>query len=193
MDLIHLQTELEKRLPVKRYDHVMRVVDTAKQLANIHGLSEKKAELAALFHDIAKAMDKTELLHLLKEAQPDPRLFSFHHELWHAPVGALIASKDFGIDDEDLLNAIRSHTTGRAGMSQLEKLIYVSDMIEPGRVFPGVDQLREAARCDLDTAMTECIVHSIKHLVEKRVAIYPDSIDCYNDNLHITTQIRREQ
>lgn len=193
MDLLHVKSELAKRLPVNRYDHVLRVADTAKHLAKSHNISETKAELAALFHDIAKALDKTELLQLLKEAQQDPRIFSFHHELWHAPVGALIAHKEFGIEDEDLLNAIRSHTTGRAGMSQLEKLIYVSDMIEPGRVFPGVEQLREAASTSLDLAMSECIIHSIKHLVSKRVAIYPDSIDCYNENLPISIQIRREQ
>ena len=66
----------------------------------------------------------------------DFRLLSFHHELWHGPVGAIIARNEFGIEDEDILNAIRFHTTGRAGMSTLEKLIYVSDMIEPGRNFP---------------------------------------------------------
>ena len=76
----------------------------------------------------------------------DYRLASFHHELWHGPVGAIIARDEFDITDEDTLNAIRFHTTGRAGMSLLEKLIYVSDMIEPGRDFPGVEHIKRTRR-----------------------------------------------
>ena len=91
------------------------------------------------------------------------------------------------ISDADILNAIRYHTTGRATMSPLEKLIYVSDMIEPGRSFPGVDELRVKAEENLDTAMEACIYQSVQFLVNKRVPVFPDSIDCYNQ------LIRREQ
>ena len=107
--------------------------------------------------------------------------------MWHAPVGAIIARDEFGITDVDILNAIRYHTTGRANMSQLEKLIYISDMIEPGRSFPGVDDLRGMAEKDLDLTMEACIYQSVQFLVSKRVPVYPDSLDCYNE------LIRREQ
>ena len=88
---------------------------------------------------------RTHFERLSNKEQIDRRLLSFHHELWHGPVGAMIARKEFGVTDEDMLNAIRFHTTGRAGMSPLEKLIYIADMIEPGRDFPGVETLRELA------------------------------------------------
>ena len=96
-------------------------------------------------------------------------LSNFHKELWHAPVGAIIARNEFGIADEDILNAIRYHTTGRTNMSLLEKLLYVSDMIEPGRDFPGVDALRELAEESIDFAMGACIQQSMLFLVSKKV------------------------
>ncbi|KAA0965412.1 HD domain-containing protein [Sporosarcina sp. ANT_H38] len=187
MEVEQLKIEIAKRMPKERYDHVLRVTETAKKLATIHQLSVFKAEQAALFHDIAKFMDKTELHQVLSIANEDSRLYSFHHELWHAPVGAIIACDEFGISDADILNAIRYHTTGRANMSQLEKLIYISDMIEPGRSFPGVDDLREKAAENLNTAMEACIYQSVQFLITKRVPVFPDSIDCYNQLL------RREQ
>ncbi len=88
-------------------------------------------------------MDPTSLRLLMIENKVDQRLFNFHHELWHAPVGAIIAASEFNVTDKEVLNAIRYHTTGRAGMSKLEKVIYVADMTEPGRNFPGVENLRE--------------------------------------------------
>ena len=140
-----------------------------------------KAEQAALFHDIAKFMDKSELHQILEHEKEDSRLFSFHHELWHAPVGAIIARDEFGITDADILNAIRYHTTGRAEMSALEKLIYIADMIEPGRSFPGVEDFKRKSEENLDTAMGACIYQSVQFLVNKKVPVFPDSIDCYNE------------
>ncbi|AMQ06057.1 bis(5'-nucleosyl)-tetraphosphatase (symmetrical) YqeK [Sporosarcina sp. FSL K6-1540] len=187
MEVAQLKIEIAKRMPKQRYEHVLRVTETAKRLAEKYRLPVIKAEQAALFHDIAKFMDKADLHHVLNTANEDSRLLSFHHELWHAPVGAIIARDEFGISDADILNAIRYHTTGRATMSPLEKLIYVSDMIEPGRSFPGVDELRVKAEENLDTAMEACIYQSVQFLVNKRVPVFPDSIDCYNQ------LIRREQ
>ena len=180
MEVEQLTIEIAKRMPKERYEHVLRVTETAKRLAEKYQLPVVKAEQAALFHDIAKFMDKADLYHVLNVANKDSRLLSFHHELWHAPVGAIIARDEFGISDADILNAIRYHTTGRANMSPLEKLIYVSDMIEPGRSFPGVDELRAKAEENLNTAMEACIYQSVQFLVNKRVLVFPDSIDCYN-------------
>lgn len=188
MDVNYIKQQLVQRLSTGRYEHVLRVVETAKLLAVKYQISVEQAEQAALFHDIAKCMEKDELrLNLMRENE-DVRLISFHHELWHAPVGANIARDEFGLKDEDVLNAIRYHTTGRANMSTLEKLIYVADMIEPGRNFPGVEILRQQAEENLDVAMEACIYQSVQFLVNKGVAVFPDSIDCYNEY-----RIRREQ
>jgi predicted HD superfamily hydrolase involved in NAD metabolism len=183
MEVEQLKIEIAKRMPKERYEHVLRVTETAKRLADKYQLPVFKAEQAALFHDIAKFMDKTDLNHVLNTANEDTRLFSFHYELWHAPVGAIIARDEFGMSDADILNAIRYHTTGRANMSPLEKLIYISDMIEPGRNFPGVDELRAKAEENLDTAMEACIYQSVQFLVNKKVPVFPDSIDCYNEHV----------
>lgn len=186
MELSQLKIEIAKRMPIERYKHVLRVNETALLLADKYSVPKEQVEMAALFHDIAKFNDKEYLRLIIVEENTDSRLLSFHHELWHAFVGAIIAHNEFGVRNEDVLNAIRYHTTGRAGMSKLEKIIYVADMIEPGRDFPGVARLREIATEDIDSAMGACIHQSVQYLVSKRVQVFPDSIDCYNE--HVTTK-----
>lgn len=181
MDVNELKQQLSYRLSKGRYEHVLRVAEIAKLLAIKYEVSVEQAEQAALFHDIAKCMDKDNLRESLVLGDADARLITFHHELWHATVGAMIAQDEFGVKDVDVLNAIRFHTTGRSDMSKLEKLIYVADMIEPGRSFPGVENLRQQAEVSLDSAMEACIYQSVQFLVTKRVPVFPDSIDCYNE------------
>lgn len=183
MELNQLKAELSIRMPVARFEHVLRVTEMAKTLASKYDVSVKAAEQAALFHDIAKFMDKEALRLILIEEDLDRRLLLFHHELWHGPVGAIIANQEFGIEDQDVLNGIRYHTTGRAGMSVLEKVIYVADMIEPGRNFPGVEKLRAVAMENIHQAMKACIHQSVQFLVSKKVPVFPDSIDCYNEHV----------
>ncbi|BAQ11512.1 hypothetical protein OXB_3042 [Bacillus sp. OxB-1] len=185
MDLDIIQKAVAERLSNDRHAHVLRVVEMAKALNSLHGLPQDDVEVAAYMHDIAKCMEKKEMQAILEAEQADPRLLSFHPELWHAPVGMAIARNEFGIRDEAVLQAIRYHTTGRAGMSPLEKLIYVADMIEAGRDFPGVEELRKAAEGPLDTAMSACIIHSVRFLANKGVPIFPDSIECYNEHVHM--------
>ena len=183
MDLPHLKKELSKRLTTDRYEHVLRVTETAKHLALLHNVSIDKAEQAALLHDIAKCMDPTSLRLKISENNLDQRLLFFHYELWHASVGAVVASSEFNVTDTEILNAIKFHTTGRANMTNLEKVIYIADMIEPKRNFPGIDRLRALAIDNLEDAMCACIHHSVQYLVSKRVPVFFDSIDCYNEHV----------
>ena len=194
MDTGTVLTELENRLPSKRFEHVLRVAETAKELAGRFGIPVDKAERAALFHDIAKFMEPSEMRRLIEDNDEDRRLLFFHHELWHAAAGRIIAEKEFGVKDPDILNAIRYHTTGRAGMSALEKLIYIADLIEPGRSFPGIEELRKSADLHIDEAMKACIAHSVLYLIERRAAVFPDSIECYNEHVQKigTSQLRKE-
>ena len=172
---------IKPRMPEKRYIHTIGVMETAIHLANKYGEDSKSAETAAIIHDIAKYADVEWMRRIVKENGLDVRLADWGSEILHGPVGAWIAETEFNITNEDILNAIRFHTTGRAGMSKLEKIIYIADMIEPNRKFDGVENLRKMADEDLDLAMKACISHSIGFLVYTEQPIYPLSIECFNN------------
>ena len=98
----------------------------------------------------------------------------------HGPVGAILAKRDYGISDEEILNAIRIHTTGDVNMSLLEKIIFLSDLIEPGRAFPGVDELRVKAFKDLDEAMVHAFDMTIMHVLNKGSLLHPKTVSARN-------------
>ncbi|MFJ8236879.1 bis(5'-nucleosyl)-tetraphosphatase (symmetrical) YqeK [Ureibacillus sp. NPDC094379] len=172
---------IKPRMPEKRYIHTIGVMETAIYLAQKYGENKNSAETAAILHDIAKYADEDWMRQIVKEHNLDPRLCDWGSEILHGPVGAWIAETEFNVQDQDILNSIRFHTTGRAGMSKLEKIIYIADMIEPNRKFDGVEKLRKKAEVDLNKAMRACIRHSIAFLVHSKQPIFPVSIECYND------------
>lgn len=174
---------IKPRMPEKRFIHTIGVMETAILLAEKYGENIRDAETAAILHDIAKYADEDWMRTIVLEQSLDERLVHWGSEILHGPVGAWIAQTEFNISNEDILNAIRFHTTGRVGMSKLEKIIFVADMIEPNRKFEGVEKLREFANEDLDLAMKECICHSIRYLVQTEQPIFPVSIECYNDQI----------
>lgn len=112
---------IKPRMPEKRYIHTIGVMETAIDLAQKYGEDVKKAEIAAILHDIAKYDDIEWMENIVRDENLDPQLIGWGSELLHGPVGAYIAQSEFGITDDELLNAIRFHTTGRVGMSRLEK------------------------------------------------------------------------
>ena len=177
----HLLEEMKERMPEKRWIHTKGVALTAIKLAEKYGENPEKAEIAGILHDCVKYADKEWLKGKIISEGMDPLLLEYHHELWHGPVGSYVAEHEYRVKDEDTLNAIKYHTTGRAGMSDLEKIIYISDMIEPSRKFPGVDDLRKMSEINLDNAMLHCVQHSITFLLNNKQSIYPDSFHCYND------------
>ncbi|CAM5195707.1 bis(5'-nucleosyl)-tetraphosphatase (symmetrical) OS=Ureibacillus acetophenoni OX=614649 GN=SAMN05877842_102273 PE=4 SV=1 [Ureibacillus acetophenoni] len=176
---------IKTRMPEKRYIHTIGVMETAVRLAELYGEDVKSAETAAILHDIAKYADEDWMIQIVKENGLDERLIDWGPEILHGPVGAWIAEHEFNISDKDILNSIHYHTTGRAGMSKLEKIIYIADMIEPNRNFDGVEKLRNKAQKDLEKAMRACIRHSIKFLVKTKQPIFPVSIECYNDLIEV--------
>ena len=171
---------IKGRMPEKRYIHTIGVMETAISLAKSYGEDPKKAETAAILHDIAKYADVEWMKGIVTEQQLDPRLLDWNAEILHGPVGAWIAKTEFKIDDEEILNSIRFHTTGRANMTNFEKIIYVADMIEPNRKFDGVEQLRTLSKTNLDEAFRACVMHTLSFLIASEQAIYPVSIECYN-------------
>ena len=181
MERATLLAAIKPRMPEKRYIHTIGVMETAIQLATKYGEDPKKAEIAAIIHDVAKYADVEWMKKIVVEHGLDARLVEWNAEILHGPVGAWIAEHEFGVTDEDVLNAIRYHTTGRANMRTLEKIVYIADMIEPNRKFDGVDTLREIAQQDLQQAMIACIHHTLSFLIATKQPIYPVSIECYND------------
>ena len=108
-------------------------------------------------------------------------LLDYNMELWHAPVGAYLVKKEAGIDDEEVLDAIAYHTSGRVGMTLLDKIVYLADYIEPGRSFPGVEEVRETAKDNLNLAVIQALRNTVVFLMKRGQAIYPDTFKTYND------------
>lgn len=176
-------------LSPKRWRHVEGVIVTAVRLALRWGVDAEKAYLAAALHDVAREMPRNRLL----KATLDFGIVLSELEeqvtpLLHAPVGAAMARREFGIDDPDVLAAIRYHTTGRVGMSPLEKIIFLADYVEPGRSFPGVEKVRSLVWQDLDEALLVALSQSIVHLVGQGAPIAVDAVEARN---HLLMQASR--
>jgi predicted HD superfamily hydrolase involved in NAD metabolism len=166
------------RLSERRYEHTLRVADTAEDLALAHDLDAQWARLAALLHDAAREMAPEEFLHLADKWHlhvGDPERQS--PKLLHGPVAAELARRELGVDDEEVLEAIRTHTTGRTGMGPLALVLYVADKIEPARDYPSVGRLRTLAREDLRWAAEESLRRAIAHNEERGKATHPASLE----------------
>lgn len=150
-------TELERilsgRLSPGRFRHTLGVAETAMRLAERNGVDPQRARLAGLLHDCAKPMAYGEMVALAQNLEDvDGDELSMEPVL-HAPAGVLVAQREFGVKDPEILSAIRCHTLGRAGMTPLEMLIFVADFIEPGRkLFEGLERARALAETDLPAA-----------------------------------------
>lgn len=171
---------VKAQLTEHRYQHTLGVMETAIELAKLYGADEKKAELAAIFHDYAKFRPKEEMQQIIVNEGMNPLLLEYNSELWHAPVGAYLIEKEAGITDPDILDAVRYHTSGRMEMTLLEKVIYLADYIEPGRHFPGVDEVREIAKTSLTDALIASMKNTIVFLLKKNQPVFPDTFDTYN-------------
>ncbi|HET6871672.1 MAG TPA: bis(5'-nucleosyl)-tetraphosphatase (symmetrical) YqeK [Sporolactobacillaceae bacterium] len=181
MDKDQFKRHVEGLLPEKRFQHTLRVADTAVKLANTFGGDPEKAEIASLLHDLAKYFDVKKLKESVEShSEISNNFLDFHPELWHAPVGAVYAKEELNVVDPDILNAITYHTTGRAEMSLLEKIVFLADYIEPGRQFPGVEEVRSLAKTDLDKAIAKALKNTIEFLLARSQLIYPDTLHAYN-------------
>jgi predicted HD superfamily hydrolase involved in NAD metabolism len=172
---------VKEQITESRYIHTLGVVESAIELAERYGADVKKAELAAIFHDYAKFRPKEEMEQIIIAEKMDPALLDYNMELWHAPVGAYLVNKEAGIQDAEILDAIAYHTSGRVGMSLLDKVVYLADYIEPGRSFPGVDEVRQTAKRNLDHAVIQALRNTVVFLMKRNQAIYPDTFKTYND------------
>lgn len=171
---------LKDNLSEYRLNHTMRVKDMALKLGSLYDADVDKIEIAALLHDCAKDFNKDELIRISKENDLISKIDYCFYGIIHANVGAFIAREKFNIRDEEILNAIEFHTTGRPSMSLSEKIIFVSDKVEEGRVFEGAVELRDMAFKDLEETIIMYFDMEIVRLVKKRRCIHPKSIECRN-------------
>jgi predicted HD superfamily hydrolase involved in NAD metabolism len=165
-----------ERLSDKRYGHTVRVADTAESLARKHGLDPDRTRLAALLHDAARETEPEEFLMLADEwklpvGEPERQ----SPKLLHGPVAAELARRELGIEDEEVLEAIRTHTVGRAGMGPHALALYVADKIEPARDYPSVQRIRGLAQKDLREAAAESLRRVISHNEGRGRPIHPAS------------------
>ncbi|MEQ5891459.1 bis(5'-nucleosyl)-tetraphosphatase (symmetrical) YqeK [Streptococcus suis] len=177
------QALLEKiRVAMKpaRFQHVLGVEQAALVLADQYGCDPKKASLAALLHDYAKEVEDQVFLDLIAKYDLDKDLLNWDNNIWHGVVGAYKIAEDFGLEDEEIFQAIQRHTVGAGQMTLLDKVLYVADYIEPNRDFPGVDEARRIVKESLDKAVAYETAQTISYLAKKGIPIYPQILETYN-------------
>ncbi|MCM1363491.1 MAG: bis(5'-nucleosyl)-tetraphosphatase (symmetrical) YqeK [Faecalibacterium sp.] len=173
---------LSGRLKEKRYIHSLNVADSAVYLAEKYGGDRDKAYIAGLLHDVTKNEIPDNQLQMLTDNGIILSQTELNNpKLWHAMSGAVYAEKVLGITDKEILGAIRYHTTGKAGMTLLEKIVYIADYISAERDYEDVDVMRELADESLDKAALYALKFSLKSLSKKEKLIHTDSVEFYNE------------
>ena len=171
---------LENNLKEKRIIHTYSVVNEAVKLAERYGEDTEKAGFAALCHDMCRGMS-TAALNMYVRQLGLPKSLIDKPNLSHGKVAAEILKKDYGITDDEILNAVSYHTTGRAGMSVFEKIIFLADAIEPERTYPTVDETRALAYIDLDRACINSLERTIEYINGTGNYLDPDTIKARDD------------
>lgn len=169
-----------QQLPRSRWEHTLRVVETAAELAERYEADREKVDIAAILHDYCKFWTAEELIFAIKQYKLPQDLLLYSQELWHGPVASKVTAQEFGIQDTDITNAIFYHTTGRPNMSLVEKIVFLADYIEPARKFPGVDAARQLAQQSLDKAIVLALKQTIQFLISSGQRVYPLTYDTLN-------------
>ncbi|HEY3374414.1 MAG TPA: bis(5'-nucleosyl)-tetraphosphatase (symmetrical) YqeK [Candidatus Aquicultor sp.] len=175
-----LKKNLQARLRPDHYAHCLRTAETAARMASAFSLDEHTAYVAGLLHDCTKSMGHGELLTAAEglgfDIYPVERRRPY---LLHAKIAARLAQSEFGVD-EQIAHAIECHTFGALDMSELDKVIYVADLIEPGRPYEGLDRIRRIALEDLDEAFRAAYIQTLGHVVKTQHLIHPMTLDVWN-------------
>ena len=175
-----LLCDVKDKLSKHRSQHCINVAEEAVKLAKLYGENEKNAYIAGLLHDIMKELDKNEMLEYIKSSDKNIEEAELDNSaLWHGIASSIYAEK-IGIDNIDILNAIRYHTVARENMSKLEKIIYLADMVSADRNYPDVDVMRKLTYESLDKAMLYALTYTIKKQSSKSACIPVTTIKAYN-------------
>ncbi len=176
--------EIKKRLSEYRFNHSVNVAEQAKKLAKKYGADEEKAFTAGLIHDIMKDTDidfQKRLIEKYDGKMSETQLAN--SPVWHAQSGELFLRFELGVEDEEILSAVRYHTTARAGMSLLDKVVYIADYTSADRDYPDADVMREKAERSLDEAMLYGLQYTVTKQVNRLGVIDPDSLFAYNETV----------
>ncbi len=172
---------LKSRLSPYRYNHSLCVAESAVWLAEKYGADPQKAFLAGLLHDITKEAQQKEHFELFEKAGMELSFLEKRSpKLWHAMSAAAYLKTELQIADEEILSAVRYHTTARENMTLLEKIIYIADFISADRVYDDVEVVRELAKKDLSETMLYTGRYTVNELLQKGAPIHPDTVACYN-------------
>lgn len=173
---------IRPRLSDYRYHHSICVAESCRELALRYGANPEKAEIAGILHDILKDTDANTMLQLAN--QFGIILDAFEKQsltLWHARIGSEFVKRELLITDPQIIEPIRWHTTGKAGMTLEERILFTADFISADRSYPGVEEMRELAKKSLREAMLEGLAFTLMELSAKRRVLHPDTLSAYND------------
>ncbi|MBS4031029.1 MAG: bis(5'-nucleosyl)-tetraphosphatase (symmetrical) YqeK [Clostridiales bacterium] len=179
--LVELAEErLAKKLTPQLFEHCAGVAETAARLATQLNYDPDRARLAGWLHDCAREWSPAQLLRFAQANSIEvDKVSRCQPILLHGPVGALLA-QNWGLHDYEILSAIRYHTLGYPGMSLLAQIVYIADKIEPGRSYPGVEQLRKKVSHNFDEGLIHSAAQSISYVLQKRQIIHPLTVTFYN-------------
>lgn len=173
---------LKGRLTEKRFLHSLAVAKEAERLAEIHGVDADKAYLAGLLHDVTKNTSEEEHLKIFDTFGIILTNVEFNaKKLWHAISGAAFIKYVLLIDDEEIIDAVRYHTTAKAGMSLFSKILYLADYTSLDRDYDDVDVIRGILDKSLDEAFLYALRYSITELADSGRALHPDTVEAYNE------------
>ena len=173
--------QLQGILSKKRLEHSINTANIAVKLAERYGESQEKARVAGLLHDCARDMGGQELLAMAQDYCLVIDNIEFEMPvLLHARLGALLAKKRFGVNDDKILKAITLHTLGEPEMGLLDKIVYLADKIEPGRRFPGVESLRKTAFKNLDNTVLQSLDMTLELSIKSKELIHPGAVATRN-------------
>ena len=172
---------VKDKLPEKRFKHSLRVAETAVKLAEIYDGDKDKANLAGVLHDYCKYDDLSTMYQIVRQHDLDSELLSYGGEILHGPVCAAIMQSEFGIEDEEVLLAIKNHTTGRKEMTKTENLYSLLIILNQGET-PGVEEIRDMAynQGSLDKTIYEISKRTVLFLISKDITVYGTTISCLN-------------
>lgn len=173
------------QMPDKRWQHTLGVMQSSVKLAERYGADPDRAETAAILHDVAKYWPVERMKQIIEQNGLSLELLKYDKQLWHAEVGAFVAEHEYGITDDEVLGAIRFHTSGREGMTLLEKIVCLADYIEPGRDFPGVDEIRRLSEVSLEEGLIAGLDSTISLLLQRRRIVFPLTVLARNDLVRI--------
>ncbi len=173
---------IKSKLSPYRFNHSVEVAKSAVYLAEKYGGDSEKMYVAGLLHDVLKEADRDETFYYVdKYVIPLTVLEEVTPKLWHAIVGAEFIKNELGIDDDEIITAVRYHTTGRKNMTLGEKILFIADFISADRDYNVADEMRERAEKCLECAMDMGLSFTIADLVEHGRPVHPDTVDAYND------------